>query len=151
MEWIKKTYEELTKDELYTLLKKRVEIFVVEQECPYPEIDGRDEECLHIWLEEAGEMIAYCRLVPPEEEEGTYSIGRVLITDPYRLKGYARQMMNYAIDVLFEEVGVDTIALHGQEHLRHFYGSFGFKEVSDVYLEDEIPHVDMVMSTSERL
>lgn len=151
MRWIKKTYDELTKSELYTILKKRVEIFVVEQDCPYPEIDGQDPECLHIWLEDEGEMMAYCRIVPPSEEGEHYSIGRVLITEPYRLKGYARQMMNYAIEVLFQEVGVEKISLHGQEHLRHFYGSFGFDEVSDVYLEDGIPHVDMVMSASDRV
>ncbi|MBA2176730.1 GNAT family N-acetyltransferase [Halobacillus locisalis] len=145
MDWVNKTFAELTKEELYTLLQKRVEIFVVEQDCPYPEVDGRDPDCLHIWLEKEGEMMAYCRLVPPSEDVPHYSIGRVLITEPYRLQGYARQLMDYAIAVLVDDFKVDTIALHGQEHLRHFYGSFGFDEVSDVYLEDGIPHVDMVM------
>ncbi|MCA0972582.1 GNAT family N-acetyltransferase [Halobacillus litoralis] len=151
MEWVKKTFDQLTKEELYTLLQHRVNVFVVEQECPYPEIDGRDPECLHIWKEEAGEVVAYCRLVPPAEGEEHYSIGRVLIQEKYRRKGHARKLMDYAIDVLVNEMGVQGIALHGQEHLRHFYASFGFEEVSDVYLEDGIPHVDMVKSTLKRL
>ncbi|WP_349409967.1 GNAT family N-acetyltransferase [Pseudalkalibacillus sp. SCS-8] len=150
MDWVKKTFQELTKEELYTILQKRVDVFVVEQECPYPEVDGRDEECLHIWSEFDGEMAAYCRIVPPLQEEDHYSIGRVLITKKHRKQGIAREMMNVAIDVLVREMGVKTIALHGQEHLRHFYASFGFKEVSDVYLEDGIPHVDMLMEVEER-
>ncbi|MCF6137708.1 GNAT family N-acetyltransferase [Pseudalkalibacillus berkeleyi] len=150
MEWVKKTFQELTKGELYTILQKRVEIFVVEQECPYPEVDGRDEECLHIWSEINGEMAAYCRIVPPLEGDDDYSIGRVLIAKPHRGRGIAREMMNVAIDVLVQEYGVKTIALHGQEHLRNFYGSFGFKEVTDVYLEDGIPHVDMLMVVADR-
>lgn len=145
MGWIQKTFEELTKEELYLILENRVAVFVVEQECPYPEVDGRDEECLHIWLEDERGMVAYCRIVPPLDEGEDYSIGRVLVKKEYRGRGYAREMMDKAISVLRKDYMVDRIWLHGQEHLRHFYGSFGFKEVSDVYLEDGIPHVDMQM------
>ncbi|RWZ52314.1 GNAT family N-acetyltransferase [Halobacillus fulvus] len=146
MEWKQKTFAELSKEELYTILQKRVEIFVVEQECPYPEIDGRDPECLHLWMEEEGEMIAYCRIVPPSSEDEHYSIGRVIVTKEHRGKGLAYPLMNRAIDLLKNEKNVHHIWLHGQEHLRNFYGSFGFEEVSDVYLEDGIPHVDMLMT-----
>ncbi|MYL72834.1 GNAT family N-acetyltransferase [Halobacillus litoralis] len=143
--WIHKTFAELTKKELYGILQTRVEIFVVEQECPYPEVDGKDEDCLHIWLEKEGEMVAYCRIVPPDGGEHYHSIGRVLVKEAHRGCGYARQVMDRAIKVLKEDFKVKHISLHGQEHLRHFYGSFGFKEVSEVYLEDGIPHVDMRM------
>ncbi|KHE73230.1 GNAT family N-acetyltransferase [Halobacillus sp. BBL2006] len=145
MKWMQKTYDELTKKELYTILQVRVSIFVVEQECPYPEIDGRDEECLHIWIEENEEIMAYCRIVPPERAEDHHAIGRVLVVKEKRGRGYAKQIMDRAIHVLKHELKVDHIWLHGQEHLRHFYGSFGFEEVSEVYLEDGIPHVDMLM------
>lgn len=144
MKWMKKTFDELTKIELYRLLQCRVDVFVVEQECPYPEVDGRDPECLHIWIEENEAIAAYCRIVPPAPGEEYYSIGRVLVLRPYRSLGFARQLMNYAIQVIEEEMGIDHIWLHGQEHLRYFYQSFGFEEVSDVYLEDGIPHVDML-------
>ncbi|MGM7701826.1 GNAT family N-acetyltransferase [Pseudalkalibacillus sp. Hm43] len=150
MEWVKKTFQKLTKEELYTILQKRVEVFVVEQECPYPEVDGRDEECIHIWSEMDGDMAAYCRIVPPIHKDGHYSIGRILIPKDYRRQGIARDMVNLAIDVLVQEIGVKRIALQGQEYLRHFYASFGFKEVSGVYLEDGIPHVDMLMEEEER-
>ncbi|SFK37826.1 ElaA protein [Halobacillus dabanensis] len=145
MKWVQKTFQELTKEELYEILQVRVAVFVVEQECPYPEVDGRDEECLHIWLEDEGKLAAYCRIVPPADGEEYYSIGRVLVMEEYRGGGYAREVMNKAIEVLHTGYKVDHIWLHGQEHLRHFYGSFGFKEVSEVYLEDGIPHVDMLM------
>ncbi|REJ06448.1 GNAT family N-acetyltransferase [Halobacillus trueperi] len=145
MNWVHKTFAELSKQELYEILQTRVEVFVVEQECPYPEVDGRDEGCLHIWMEKEEEMVAYCRIVPPEKDEQYHSIGRVLVKEGHRGCGYARQVMDRAIHVLKEDYKVNHIWLHGQEHLRHFYGSFGFKEVSDVYLEDGIPHVDMLM------
>ncbi|CDQ21556.1 ElaA protein [Halobacillus karajensis] len=145
MDWIQKTFIDLTTEELYKILQNRVEVFVVEQKCPYPEVDGRDKDSLHIWLEEESKIVAYCRLVPPVEGEKYYSIGRVLVSKNYRGSGYARAMMDHAIEVLKKEYKVEHIWLHGQEHLRHFYGSFGFKEVSEVYLEDGIPHVDMRM------
>ncbi|MGR9047714.1 GNAT family N-acetyltransferase [Halobacillus faecis] len=145
MEWVQKTFAELSKQELYEILQTRVEVFVVEQECPYPEVDGRDEDSLHIWMEKEGEMVAYCRIVPPDEGEKYHSIGRVLVKKEDRGSGYARRVMDRAIEVLKKDYKVNYIWLHGQEHLRHFYGSFGFKEVSEVYLEDGIPHVDMLM------
>ncbi|MCP3029294.1 GNAT family N-acetyltransferase [Halobacillus sp. A5] len=143
--WVRKTFEELTKHELYSILQLRVQVFVVEQECPYPEIDGRDDECLHMWKERGGRIEAYCRIVPPENESGHYSIGRVLVTEAARGSGAGRELMNRAISFLKNEIHAPSISLHGQEYLRAFYGSFGFKEVSEVYLEDDIPHVDMLM------
>ncbi|MGP4062682.1 GNAT family N-acetyltransferase [Halobacillus sp. H74] len=145
MNWVRKRFDELTKEELYKILMVRVAVFVVEQNCPYPEVDGRDEDSLHIWLEQEEQMIAYCRIVPPHEGQVYHSIGRVLVTQGSRGEGYATEIMNRAIDFLKKDLEVDHIWLHGQEHLRNFYGSFGFEEVSEVYLEDDIPHVDMLM------
>ncbi|MFG6150468.1 GNAT family N-acetyltransferase [Halobacillus sp. B23F22_1] len=143
--WMKKTFEEMTKQQLYSILELRVRIFVVEQECPYQEVDGRDEECLHLWKEENGTIQAYCRIVPPANEQDHYSIGRVLVTKEARGTGAGRELMNRAISLLRNEWEVSSIWLHGQEYLREFYKSFGFEEVSEVYLEDDIPHVDMLM------
>ncbi|UOQ44399.1 GNAT family N-acetyltransferase [Halobacillus salinarum] len=146
MRWNYKDFNDLTSIQLYEILQHRTNIFVVEQECPYPEIDGRDPECLHLWLENNGEILAYCRIVPPLTKEEDYAIGRILVAKESRGKGYARELVHKAVEYLSEEQGVSSIFLHGQEHLRHFYGSFGFREVSDVYLEDGIPHVDMRLS-----
>lgn len=143
LNWSEKTYEQLTKEELYSILKLRVEVFVVEQECPYPEIDGRDPECLHIWLEDEGGIAAYCRIVPPDQEKESYSIGRVIVHKDYRGKGTARKLMEKAIQAVEANYNTDHIRLSGQEHLRGFYASFGFEEMTGVYLEDGIPHVDM--------
>ncbi|MFC7063634.1 GNAT family N-acetyltransferase [Halobacillus seohaensis] len=143
--WVNKTFEELTKDELYKILELRVKVFVVEQTCPYQEVDGRDDECIHIWKEEDGHIQAYCRIVPPISTDDSYSIGRVLVVEEARGKGYGREIMDKAIHLLTDDLRVLSIGLHGQEYLRHFYGSFGFEEISNVYLEDEIPHVDMLM------
>ena len=145
LNWVQKTYKDLTKDELYNILKLRVEVFVVEQECPYPEVDGRDKECTHIWLEENGKLFAYCRIVPPETEEDYYAIGRVIVIKEKRGQGYAKELMERAITFLRDEWKAEQVWLHGQEYLRGFYGSFGFREVTDVYLEDNIPHVDMLL------
>ncbi len=148
MRWVRKSFDELSKEELYRILMTRVAVFVVEQACPYPEVDGRDQDSLHLWLEVDGEIAAYCRIISPENVDGHYTIGRVLVTEDHRGKGYARAMMTEAVRVLEEEWKVGRIFLHGQEHLRHFYGSFGFEEISDVYLEDGIPHVDMIKQTA---
>ncbi|UOQ91739.1 GNAT family N-acetyltransferase [Halobacillus shinanisalinarum] len=145
MKWVEKTFDQLTTNELYTLLEHRTDVFVVEQNCPYKEVDGRDDECVHIWLEDDGEMLAYCRILPPQTSDEYDAIGRVLVTKKARGKGYARDIMNKAIDKLKQRRDVEKISLHGQEHLRYFYASFGFEEISEVYLEDDIPHVDMLM------
>ncbi|WP_179134102.1 GNAT family N-acetyltransferase [Halobacillus massiliensis] len=144
MGWNKKMFDDLTKRELYTILRIRTQVFVVEQNCPYEEVDGRDEECTHIWKEDNGDIVAYCRIVPPEKPDEYYSIGRVLVTQEARGKGYGRKLMNTALMTLYEWE-VSAVQLHGQEYLRDFYRSFGFEEVTDVYLEDNIPHVDMVL------
>ncbi|WP_204498722.1 GNAT family N-acetyltransferase [Aquibacillus albus] len=145
MEWHLKTFDELSTIELYKILKARVDVFVVEQHCPYPEVDNHDQASSHLFLEENGEIIAYARLIPENNIYEEASIGRVLVNEKYRSQGYARTLMNKSIDILKQEWHVEKIKIHGQEYLRNFYGSFGFKEISEVYLEDNIPHVDMIL------
>ncbi|WP_407271993.1 GNAT family N-acetyltransferase [Radiobacillus sp. PE A8.2] len=145
MEWQLKTFEQLSTSELYSILKARVDVFVVEQNCPYPEVDNVDQACLHLFSEKNGEIIAYARLIPSEILYPQASIGRVLIHKAHRGHGYAHQLMKKAIEVINDDRKQSAIKLHGQEYLRHFYGSFGFKEITEVYLEDNIPHVDMLL------
>ncbi|MBO8157272.1 MAG: GNAT family N-acetyltransferase [Bacillaceae bacterium] len=144
MEWTLKSYDELTKDELYAILKERVDVFVVEQTCPYPEIDGYDEQSLHLYVEDNGNIAAYCRILPGGTMYEEASIGRVLVKKEYRGSGLAREMMEKAMEIVKNEWNENKVKLHAQEYLKEFYGSFGFEPVTDVYLEDGIPHVDMI-------
>lgn len=136
-----KFFNDLTLQELYSFLKLRVDIFVVEQNCPYPELDGADEKSVHLYINEGNEIIAYMRIIP--STTGTARIGRVVTKMEYRGKGLSSQLMERALEYIREHHPEDTIILSAQEHLQHFYGSFGFKPVSKVYLEDGIPHVEM--------
>ena len=136
-----KPFKELTLHDLYSFLKLRVDIFVVEQNCPYPELDGADEKAIHLYIKEDDAVIAYLRIIP--SKTGTARIGRVVTKIEHRGKGLSSQLMKRAMEYIREHYPEDTMILSAQEHLKEYYGSFGFKAVSEVYLEDGIPHVDM--------
>ncbi|WP_181350237.1 GNAT family N-acetyltransferase [Thalassobacillus sp. CUG 92003] len=146
MEWRVRKFSQLTTTQLYTILKLRMDIFVVEQACAYPELDGYDADSIHLWLEAGGEVITYSRLVPPNSKYKQASIGRVLVHPEHRGHGYARLVMEKSIAWIKEEWGVSEIFLQGQEHLRSFYESCGFEAISETYLDDDIPHRDMLMT-----
>lgn len=141
-----KRFNELTTDKLYQLLKLRVDVFVVEQNCPYPEIDGLDQDCLHLFTEEAGVITSYCRLIPPGVLYNEPSIGRILVHPDYRKKAFGRALVSEAIRVIKEAFNRGDIKIHAQVYLDDFYTSFGFEPVSDEYLEDGILHVDRILS-----
>jgi ElaA protein len=141
-----KRFNDLTTDKLYQLLKIRVDVFVVEQNCPYPEVDGIDPDCLHLYTEEAGVITSYCRLIPPGVLYNEPSIGRILVHPDYRKKALGRALVSEAIRVIKEEFNRADIKIHAQVYLDDFYTSFGFEPVSDEYLEDGILHVDRVLS-----
>lgn len=141
-----KRFNELTTDKLYQILKLRVDVFVVEQNCPYPEIDGLDQDCLHLFTEEAGVITSYCRLIPPGVLYNEPSIGRILVHPDYRKKALGRALVSKAIRVIKEAFNRGDIKIHAQVYLDDFYTSFGFKPVSDEYLEDGILHVDRVLA-----
>lgn len=145
MKIILKKFEELSGKEVYEIGKLRSEVFVVEQTCPYLDLDGKDYQCLHLYFydEEQEEIICYCRVIPKGLSYPTASIGRVLTNKKYRGKSYARKMMEEAIKIVKENLGESVITLGGQNYLREFYSSLGFVAISDVYDEDGIPHVDM--------
>lgn len=141
--WTCKKFHELTIEEFYQVLKLRVDVFVVEQNCPYPELDNMDQEALHIQWREENELLAYCRILPPGKYE-EISIGRVIVRKDKRGSGIAQQLMKQAIDKTYETYGLKPIRLCAQAHLQKFYGSFGFTTVSEEFLEDDIPHVYMI-------
>ncbi|GGB44168.1 acetyltransferase [Lentibacillus populi] len=144
MHWYKKAFQEIPAIELYQIIKARVDVFVVEQNCPYEELDNCDQKAIHYFLKINNEIAAYVRILPKGIKFPEVSIGRVLVTQKYRGKGYAKAVMQKAIDFISEEWQETTIKIQAQTYLHKFYASFGFKQVSEVYLEDDIPHIDMI-------
>ncbi|KIL17078.1 hypothetical protein C2W58_02757 [Bacillus pumilus] len=141
--WTCQTFEQLTKEDLYLILMERVNVFVVEQTCPYPEIDHRDQEVFHLMAKEDGTIVAYCRIFQSGIMYEEASIGRVLVTQAGRKKGYGKILLSKALKKL-NDLGETSVKIQAQAYLKSFYESFGFKAVSDCYDEDGIPHLDMV-------
>lgn len=135
--------DELTAVELYELLKLRVDVFVVEQACAYPELDGNDADCLHLRLMDGVTLIACARLWRPTPTH-LPRIGRVAVSPAHRGKRLGEALMREAIAVCEKVYPGEAIEISAQSHLQKFYASFGFVPISGEYLEDGIPHVDMV-------
>ncbi|HEM3517748.1 TPA: GNAT family N-acetyltransferase [Streptococcus suis] len=144
MQWEIKSFDQLSLQELYGILTLRVDVFVVEQACPYPEVDGKDPNCLHLLGMDNGELVAYLRILPAGLSYDEVSIGRVVIKPSHRGKGLGRPMMEQAIHFITNEWKERQIKIGAQAHLEKFYSSLGFEPVSEVYLEDDIPHLDML-------
>ncbi|WP_165005197.1 MULTISPECIES: GNAT family N-acetyltransferase [unclassified Enterococcus] len=141
MEYRVKKLDELTTLEFCRIVQERIAVFVVEQNCPYQEVDAVDEWAWHTYLEdEDGTILAYTRIY---EEADAIHFGRVLVNQKYRKDGLGRQIVQQTIETIEEKYPEMPILIGAQEYLRSFYESFGFEAVSDVYLEDDIPHIDM--------
>lgn len=136
-----KTFKQLTVDELYELLRVRTEVFVVEQDCVYQDMDGDDIEAIHVWLTEGDKVVALARVCPAGVHLPTISIGRVITT--VRGKGYGKQIMLAAIDVAVEHFEATSIDIEAQEYAKGFYEGVGFKQTSDTFMLDGIPHIKM--------
>ncbi len=137
----KKTFHELTTEELYELLRVRSEVFVVEQNCVYQDLDGDDQKAIHLWLTKADKVVALARVCPAGTHMQEISIGRVITTE--RGKGYGKQIMLHAIDAANEHFGATIIDIEAQEYARGFYESVGFKQSSASFMLDGIPHIKM--------
>lgn len=137
----KKTFQELTTDELYELLRVRSEVFVVEQNCVYQDMDGDDQKSIHMWLTVADKVVALARVCPAGTHMKEISIGRVITTE--RGKGYGKLIMLRAIDAAKEHFGATLIDIEAQEYARGFYEGIGFKQSSDTFMLDGIPHIKM--------
>ncbi|WP_202077638.1 GNAT family N-acetyltransferase [Caldalkalibacillus salinus] len=152
MSWKLKTFSELSKQELYDIITARINVFVVEQDCPYPELDGKDQDSYHLfYIEEKGAIAAYSRILPPGVAYDEASIGRVIVNKKYRGKGLAKDMLRQALDMIHYKLDAKRVKIQAQQYLQHFYASFGFKSVSDMYLEDGIPHVDMLLTLDDEI
>lgn len=139
-----KTFEELTSKQLYEVLQLRCEVFVVEQDCVYQDVDGKDERALHILGYEEGLLVAYARCFQSGDYFDEASIGRVLVRENYRKMGYGHEITKAAINAIKTKYKADKIKISAQTYLVIFYESHGFKTTGDRYLEDGIPHIAMV-------
>lgn len=137
----KKTFQDLSTDELYELLRVRSEVFVVEQNCVYQDLDGDDQQSIHLWLTIADKVVALARICPAGTHMQNISIGRVITT--VRGKGYGKQIMLDAIDAAVEHFSATTIDIEAQEYAKGFYEGVGFKQSSVSFMLDGIPHIKM--------
>jgi ElaA protein len=139
-----KNFDEISSIELYKILKARNEVFVVEQDCVYQDCDDKDLKSYHLFLEEEEKVIAYLRILPKGLSYDEISIGRVLVIKESRGRGLAQKMIVEAIKFIENELNETKIKISAQAYLEKFYKQHGFITVSDVYLEDGIPHIEMI-------
>lgn len=141
MKLMVKHFSELSVGELFEIYKLRVSVFVVEQQCPYQEIDDSDKSAYHIWLQDEHGMQAYARVFPKETTFSTALIGRV--TAVKRRCGLGSRIVAAAINVAKEKLAADKITIEAQVYARSLYEKAGFRQISEVFLEDGIPHIQM--------
>ena len=143
IQWKIKYFEDLTTHQLYDILKLRSEIFVVEQNCVYLDIDGKDKLALHLFGEFQGKIVAYSRLFKAGISFDNASIGRVVVDANYRDRKWGHDLMREAISGIKLHFGESKITIGAQLYLKKFYESHGFIQTSEMYLEDDIPHIEM--------
>lgn len=143
MELITKRFEELTVGELYEIMKLRVDVFVVEQNCPYHELDGSDIKAIHLFLRDEDGIEAYLRVLPAGETFDTPAIGRVVVRK--RRMGLGTQLVKAGIAAAVREFGAGEINLEAQVYARGLYEKCGFVQSSEEFVEDGIPHIRMTL------
>lgn len=141
---ITKTFQELTVDELYRILQLRSEIFIVEQNCAYQDLDGKDQKALHVMGFKNQNMVAYTRIFKSGDYFENASIGRVIVAQIERQNQYGYDIMNASIQSIKDHFNETKIKLSAQCYLKKFYNNLGFLEVGEEYLEDGIPHIGMI-------
>jgi ElaA protein len=143
--WKIKFFDMLTPFELYEVMRLRAEVFIVEQNCPYQDADGKDLKSFHLLgYNEEAELVVYSRILPQNISYAEVSIGRVVSSPKVRGTGAGKQLMDKSIEVINQKFGDVRIKIGAQSYLKKFYESFGFVQTSEEYLEDNIPHIEMV-------
>ncbi len=146
IDWLLKDYSALTTNELYAAMQLRQEIFVVEQNCPYLDADGKDVYSHHLFGYEGDILVAYCRIVKPGISYNEVSIGRVVVKSSFRKFGYGHLLMQRALEAIISLYGALPVRIGAQSYLLHFYMAHGFTQEGEEYLEDGIPHRIMLRS-----
>lgn len=145
LDWTFKKFNELTPVELYSIMQLRNEVFVVEQNCIYQDADNKDQLSMHLCGWDGEKLVAYTRIIPPGISYTEASIGRVVTSPAYRNTGAGRQLMKESITRCFSEFECTAIKIGAQVYLTAFYQSLGFTQCSSEYLEDGIPHIEMLL------
>lgn len=138
---LSKSFEDLTKAELCAILALRLQVFCVEQNCPYQDIDGQDKYAQHVYINDGEKIMAYARILNGKQD--VYHIGRVVVNASYRKRGLATTIMHACIDALKNKQGI--VEISAQSYLTDFYQGLGFKSTGKFYLEDDIPHEQMTL------
>nr|WP_199726252.1 GNAT family N-acetyltransferase [Aquimarina sp. BL5] len=141
-----KRFDELELIELYKILRLRAEVFVVEQDCVYQDIDNKDQKALHVIGYKNDEVVAYTRIFNTGDYFENASIGRVVVSENARKYGYGHNLIKKSIEGIQEEFQTDQIKISAQCYLEKFYKKHGFKQIGEEYLEDGIPHIAMIRS-----
>ncbi len=144
IDWQLKLFKDLSQHELYSIMQLRQEVFIVEQNCPYLDADGKDLHSYHLMGFVKNDLAAYARLVFPGISYEEVSIGRVVTSPTYRKKEFGKQLMQRAIDEIGKKDGKVPIRIGAQQYLKKFYESFGFVDLGEPYMEDGIPHIIML-------
>lgn len=142
-----KRFNELSTNELYKLLRLRSEVFVVEQNCVYQDIDNKDQKAIHVLGYLNQELIACSRVFAPGDYFEFASIGRVLVAEKQRANSFGHDLMRVSIEAVEQNFQTSKITISAQEYLKKFYESHGFNQTSESYLEDGIPHIEMKKTT----
>lgn len=141
MELIVKHFSQLSAEELFEIYRLRVSVFIVEQRCPYQDVDDADRIAYHLWLRDENGIVAYARLLPPGVTFPTAAIGRVIAVR--RRCGLGTRIVDAAINAAREKLSADVITIEAQVYARSLYEKAGFVQTSEEFLEDGIPHVQM--------
>ena len=145
MQFHTKTFDAISTTELHDLLKLRIDVFVVEQACYYPEIDGHDPHCLHILgKDQSGTIAAYTRILPAGLLYKEVSFGRVAVAQPHRGKGLGHELLKATHAAIEQAYGTVAVRISAQLYLTGYYQQYGFETVGEEYLEDGIPHIEML-------
>lgn len=138
---------ELTPQELVTIFKERTSVFVVEQTCYYQEVDDEDYQCFHVRIldDQTNGLMAYARIMPKKD---SVTFGRVLVVEKFRRQGLGNQLLKAVLDYISTHFPGLDVEIEAQAYLTKFYGSFGFKQTSEIYLLDNIPHCQMKLAAS---
>ena len=144
MKIVTKTFNELTTQALYDLLQLRAEVFVVEQDCVYQDVDGKDQKALHVLGYKNKQLIAYTRIFKPGDYFKEASIGRVVVKAEERKFKYGNEIMKASVEAIKKYYNETVIRISAQTYLKEFYNKLEFHEIGEEYLEDGIPHINMI-------
>lgn len=144
--WHVKYFHELTTEEIYQIIKARIDVFVVEQDTPYPDCDDYDQKALHLFATDGKEVLAYCRIFSEGIKYDETSIGRVLTNPKYRKLSLGKSLVRFAINTIEARYKTSKIRISAQDYLIKFYSDFGFQDTGKKCLEDNLPHTEMLRS-----